>query len=264
MLGFNGGLMGVRKVPTQGSASGLWFQNEQSVAKRAEIWPLTSDPCWSSVVLLLQPNAEANNSTVFTDLSSYGRTLTTNGNTKINTGITRFGKPTILADGTGDTISAADSASLELGSSDFTLEIWLEPYSQTRQYATLIGRSDAAYTTGTWVLAVNQTSSTSGDILFYVQGVFLLQSAGVNVRDGNAHFIQVVRSGNSWALNVDGTTRATYTGSITFDNSTFPLKILGDDGSSPNRDIDGSIGAVRFTIGVARPNLVPSAPFPVG
>lgn len=42
MLGFNGGLMGVRKVSAASSASGLWFQNEQSVAKRAGIWPVTS------------------------------------------------------------------------------------------------------------------------------------------------------------------------------------------------------------------------------
>jgi hypothetical protein len=41
MLGFNGGLMGVRRVPATGAASGLWFQNEQSVAKRAAIWPST-------------------------------------------------------------------------------------------------------------------------------------------------------------------------------------------------------------------------------
>ena len=39
MLGFNGGLMGVRKVPSGDAASGLWFQNEQSVAKRELIWP---------------------------------------------------------------------------------------------------------------------------------------------------------------------------------------------------------------------------------
>jgi len=39
MLGFNGGLMGVRRTPTAGAAAGLWFQNEQSVAKRAAIWP---------------------------------------------------------------------------------------------------------------------------------------------------------------------------------------------------------------------------------
>jgi hypothetical protein len=44
MLGFNGGLMGVRRVPTAGAASGLWFQNEQGVAKRAAIWPVTPQP----------------------------------------------------------------------------------------------------------------------------------------------------------------------------------------------------------------------------
>ena len=44
MLGFNGGLMGVRKVPTSGAASGLWAPNEQSVAKRAGIWPATPGP----------------------------------------------------------------------------------------------------------------------------------------------------------------------------------------------------------------------------
>jgi hypothetical protein len=42
MLGLNGGLMGVLKVPTSGTASGLWFQNEQSVAQRAGIWPAVS------------------------------------------------------------------------------------------------------------------------------------------------------------------------------------------------------------------------------
>jgi hypothetical protein len=42
MLGFNGGLMGVRRTPTTGTASGLWFQNEQSVAKRANLWPLNN------------------------------------------------------------------------------------------------------------------------------------------------------------------------------------------------------------------------------
>jgi hypothetical protein len=44
MLGFNGGLMGVRRVPTGSAATGLWFQNEQSVARRAAIWPSAGDP----------------------------------------------------------------------------------------------------------------------------------------------------------------------------------------------------------------------------
>jgi len=41
MLGFNGGLLGKRRVPSAGAAPGLWFPNEQSVAKRDAIWPLT-------------------------------------------------------------------------------------------------------------------------------------------------------------------------------------------------------------------------------
>jgi hypothetical protein len=39
MIGLNGGLMGVRKVPTTGTASGLWVPNEQVLAQRAGIWP---------------------------------------------------------------------------------------------------------------------------------------------------------------------------------------------------------------------------------
>jgi hypothetical protein len=38
MLGFNAGLLGVRRTPTAEVATGLWFQNEQSVARRAGIW----------------------------------------------------------------------------------------------------------------------------------------------------------------------------------------------------------------------------------
>ena len=224
--------------------------------------PAPTDPYFSSVVLLIQPDAEADNSTVFTDLSSYGRALTTQGGAKISTSVTRFGKPTIQTDGTVDGISIADSSSLELSNSDFTLEVWLEPFTQTRQYATLISRTNNVYIAGTWILLANYTSSTSGDLLFYVQNNYILQTTGVNVRDGDPHFIQVARSGNSFTLNVDGVQRASATSSIVFDNSTFPLKIFNDDGSSPTRDVAGNVGAVRLTIGVARANVVPTAPFP--
>lgn len=39
MLGLNSGLLGVRRVPSAGSASGLWVPNEQSLARQAGIWP---------------------------------------------------------------------------------------------------------------------------------------------------------------------------------------------------------------------------------
>lgn len=42
MLGFNGGLIGVQRTPTGAAAKGVWFQNEQSVAQRAGIWPFAA------------------------------------------------------------------------------------------------------------------------------------------------------------------------------------------------------------------------------
>jgi len=39
MIGFNSGLLGVRRVPTTGTATGVWVPNEQVLAKRAAIWP---------------------------------------------------------------------------------------------------------------------------------------------------------------------------------------------------------------------------------
>lgn len=41
MIGFNGGLIGVRRTSTSTTATGLWSQNEQSVAKRAGAWPIS-------------------------------------------------------------------------------------------------------------------------------------------------------------------------------------------------------------------------------
>jgi hypothetical protein len=47
MLGFNGGLIGVRKTPTTTGATGLWLPNEQAMARRAEIWPISNGGMWS-------------------------------------------------------------------------------------------------------------------------------------------------------------------------------------------------------------------------
>lgn len=40
MIGLNSGLLGVRRDPTSLSASGLWAPNEQSLARRAGLWPI--------------------------------------------------------------------------------------------------------------------------------------------------------------------------------------------------------------------------------
>lgn len=43
LIGVNGGLVGARRIPSNGAASGLWTANEQVVLKRAGLWVLDSD-----------------------------------------------------------------------------------------------------------------------------------------------------------------------------------------------------------------------------
>lgn len=72
MLGLNSGLLGVRRVPTTGSASGLWVPNEQSLAKRAAIWPkvLTDPTAGLSPVLWYDFSDEATVTTSGTEITA--------------------------------------------------------------------------------------------------------------------------------------------------------------------------------------------------
>ena len=125
MLGFNGGLMGVQRTPTQGIASGLWFQNEQSVAKRANVWPFSqsADPYFSNVSLLLHMDG-SNGSTTFTDNSSNGFTVTANGNAQISTAQSKWNGASGYFDGAGDFLTVPVNSAFELGTGDFDVELW--------------------------------------------------------------------------------------------------------------------------------------------
>ena len=117
-------------------------------------------------------------------------------------------------DGTGDYLTVPDNAALEPGSSNLTWEMWINTTNST-QYATFYSRMPAAFATGMWSLMMNLASSTAGDVGLYVADYTttspLLQTTGVNVRDGAWHHIAVVRNGSSWVLYVDGVSRATAT-----------------------------------------------------
>lgn len=108
---------------------------------------LGGDPFFDDVVLLL-PLDGADAATSFVDASSYGRTVTTGGNTQVDDGAAVF-------DGNNDSLSLADSADFDLGSGPFTLEVWIYPNNAagTRH---VIGQrpSSGAY----W--ALNITTST--------------------------------------------------------------------------------------------------------
>ena len=84
MIGLNGGLIGVRRVPSTSLAPGVWTQDEQSVAKRAGIWPsYSTDPTAGLLPVLWYDFADettvttsGTNLTQISDKGSRGAALT--------------------------------------------------------------------------------------------------------------------------------------------------------------------------------------------
>jgi len=141
MIGFNGGLLGVRKVPTTGSASGLWVPNEQSVAKRADIWPSTpaTDPDFANVGHLLHMNG-ANGSTTYINSSASGLNVGVTGVAQ-STAQFKFGSASTLFSGGfyhNLTVPTGASSLYSFGSGDWTVELWLylETHTGVRRQVT--------------------------------------------------------------------------------------------------------------------------------
>lgn len=127
-LGNNGGLMGLRRVPSAGSASGVWDCDEQSLARRAGIWPSTlglGDPYWNNVTRLYSFSGET-----ITDLSLTGSDPTLVNDVQIVSNQSPFsGSQSAYFNGT---TSYIEIPTINLNSSeDFTVEFWMYPEIST-------------------------------------------------------------------------------------------------------------------------------------
>jgi hypothetical protein len=78
-----------------------------------------------SPTLLLIHGDGVDASTTFIDSSLYGRTMTAVGNAQIDTAQSKFGGASLLCDGTGDYITAPDSADWVFGTNNFTIETFV-------------------------------------------------------------------------------------------------------------------------------------------
>jgi hypothetical protein len=250
MLGFNGGLMGVRRTPTVDAATGLWLQNEQSVAKRASIWPAGpgSDPYFANVSVLLHMNG-SNGSTTFADSSNNAITVTGYGNAQLSTAQSKFGTASAYFDGTGDYLLTASSlAPLQMGTDDFTVEAFIRPTSSVDSYRALIGLT----TTDNETLYI-----FSGQLRWYISGA----AAGTIAVDTWYH-VAASREGTSLRVFIDGTLVDTSTNSV---DITAGRLSVGSAGALASEFFQGWIDELRITKGVARytANFTPpTAPFP--
>jgi len=171
---------------------------------------MAGDQYWYNKVLGLHCDG-TNGSTTITDVK--GHTETRNGNTQISTAQypSLTGKSSSLYfDGTGDSITYANSSDWEFGSGAFHIRLYCRPASATFDQIIHRGAS-AGYTA--WSLGWQGATGK-----FYTDGstngssyAWSLSSASTYSAD-TWHLVELVRSGTTIYLFVDGTVEATQTG----------------------------------------------------
>jgi hypothetical protein len=276
MLGFNGGLMGVRRTPTGSAASGLWFQNEQSVARRAAIWPAGPDPDFASVSLLLSFDG-TNGSTTFTDASSNNHAITTYGDAQISTARWPFSGSgsSLLLDGTVDKLSLPQAlpSSLQLDFGSYTVEAFV--YTTSTATQTVLGNLDNQTGNGHYWMVINSTFNGLHTIQWFSPNNAIYQWGSATLATDQWHHIAATYDGTSTRVFLNGTllTAGSNSGSSNRNNNV-PFYIGASHnvgnldytlGGATIHGFIGNISNVRITKGVARytANFTPlTAPFP--
>lgn len=217
--------------------------------------PGVDDPHFDKVSLLLHMGG-ANGSTVFTDSSPTPKTVTANGNAQISTAQSKFGGGSAHFGGIFDYLTTTNTASLEFGTGDFTVEGWIfcESFAGNRTFLCL----GSYYQLGSGIIFY----ISNGKIAAYnASRQFIATNASVSANVW-AH-VAWVRSGTSFMMFTDGVLHHQGTLSANLSPTSTPIAI-GFDSQFSNAAFAGYIEDLRITKGAARytANFTPpTAPF---
>jgi hypothetical protein len=230
MLRGNGGVIGPANIPTQSAAKGVWSLQEQYLAQRQGIWPLSilPDPYFEYTTLLLPGNGTngAQNNT-FLDASTNNFTITRNGNTTQGT-FSPFSQTGWSGSFNTSTtyLTVTDTSNLRFGSSNFTIEAFV--YRAASGATQTIASKGASTPTG-WVFQIS-----SADKLVFTDTSTSITGA-TSLAANTWYYVAVVRAGtgsNQTTLYVNAVSDATGTSATTF-SQTDNMKI-GADRSNTN------------------------------
>ena len=193
-------------------------------AANSKSYNFYADPYASIVSLHLKMDG-ANGSTTFTDSSPNALAVTAVGNAQISTTQSKYNGSAGYFDGTGDYLSIAANAAIDLSSSDFAIEFWVRPAPKTNAVDAVFGYGNYAcmfYHDGTnWTLEMSSTGSSNQ----------LVITCAVTLNTWQ--HIAIVRNGSSIVVYKDGVSSATgtFTGAVTTNSR---ILRIGDNGNSQN------------------------------
>jgi len=182
------------------------------------------------------------------DKSQAAKSITLNGDVKSSTTQTKYLTSSMYFDGSGDYLTSPDNDLYEMGSADFTVELWVYCTGDTGTWQALVGKG-AAGTYSPFTLYRN--SDGNGYLYGSTNGTSWAVSNSFGALSTNTWYhLALTRSGNTWTVYKDGVSSysTTISGSV-YNNST----ALGIGGRSDNTELfQGYISDVRITKGLAR------------
>jgi Concanavalin A-like lectin/glucanases superfamily len=197
---------------------------------------ISLDPLFANVRFLMLP-VGADNSTAFVDISTYARSVTTVGDTKI------IGNKAVF-DGIGDRLIISSSPSLAMGSSNFCIETEIETF-QTTTSATFISRVNTGFGAGSWTFLISLTGKLLVYFADFSTSTPMLTSI-TNINDGILRHVAWDRNGNNHRLFIAGILEASVISSVAMPDAATPL-CIGDDIIFNGRNYNGKNKAVRIT-----------------
>lgn len=252
--------------PASYNASWLGYISNFRVTKSQALYTTTFTPATSPLTTTSQSATAGNVSLLtlqspqFIDNSANRFTITVSGDTKTQS-FSPFGPVTVTPyysnyfDGSGDYLSIADSAALQFGTGNFTVECWVYEPAQSGQYNTVIGKWGSGFgTTGDWSLRTRFNNATQFAVTIRnTSGWYDIQT-NVNVSDNIWHHLAFVRdSTTTIKLYIDGVLSATQAvSSSDIVGSSATMSIGGNSASSTGEVAStGYISNVRITKGLA-------------
>lgn len=186
--------------------------------------------------------------------SSTLNNLETVGDARLSTQVVKYGNTSMRFDGSGDSLSVIDNPNINLGSGDFTIELWVY-FNAVNAQMTLINKG--------W-----NSSSAYASYLIWMQNDgtlrFLASSNGSSwdianekqigsVTAGQWYHVAVTRSGTTFRAFVNGVINNsfTFTSSASLANIAAQTLFIGDR-TNGGTSLNGYMQDVRITKGYAR------------
>ena len=187
--------------------------------------------------------------TTFTDVSSYGHTITANGGMVNSAAQVKYGSSSALfgGDGSGDYLEIADSSAFDLGTGDFTLEAWVYPTSDGSYRKIFVSGGWGVGPDGEYDYIIDKTDGGALRIQLYDDDAAPYVSTTGTMTLNAWNHVAAVRSGTTVSLYIDGTASGTMTGSWDLVSHGNPQIGIQTDVSATTQMWDGYIAGVRIS-----------------